>query len=302
MIKLKDGGPIFYQGVRLGRNKKPFTMYKFRTLIPDAQKIIGAELLSSKHNVVAPWGKFLRDSRLDELPQLFNILKSDMDFVGPRPERPEIYEKICKHIKGYDKRFDTKPGLIGFSQLFTPHSSPKRIRTLIDNRLLVKKQDLLWDTSIIIYTILVVVVTTCYKIFKICNKVLKNKILGMYSEKRVLERVQPIGAKIYIGSENDEKGSFAYESRLVDINEDAFLMYTNHKIDQKDSFFKLKITWNIRGKKGVSEKSAICTGKVYKESEIKNKQFKYSYVIKYTPISPLNFYMVHQYFLSESMV
>jgi lipopolysaccharide/colanic/teichoic acid biosynthesis glycosyltransferase len=119
VLRFKEGGPVFYRGVRLGMNKRPFIMYKFRTLVPGAESIMGAELLTrrlgSDQKLVTDFGKFLRDTRLDELPQLFNILKGDMDFLGPRPERPAIYERICKHIKGYDKRFDVKPGLIGYS-------------------------------------------------------------------------------------------------------------------------------------------------------------------------------------------
>src|SRR4030042_5740158 len=130
IVKIKDGGPVLYKGVRLGINKTPFIMYKFRTLSKDADKIIGAELLTaeiaSTKKLVTHFGKYLRDTRLDELPQLFNILKGDMDFVGPRPERPEIYENICSHIRNYDRRFAVKPGLIGYAQLFTPPMTPKR--------------------------------------------------------------------------------------------------------------------------------------------------------------------------------
>ena len=124
IIKLQDGGPVFYRGTRLGRNKKPFQMYKFRTLVPDAESTVGARLHSPKMGLETPIGRFLRETRLDELPQMINVIKGDMDLVGPRPERPLIYETLCKNIPGYDTRFRVKPGVIGYSQLFTPPSAP----------------------------------------------------------------------------------------------------------------------------------------------------------------------------------
>lgn len=124
IIKLKYGGPVFYKGIRLGMHKKPYVMYKFRTLPVGAQAILGAKEFSLKEFRLPWFSRFLRDSRLDELPQLFNILKGEMDFLGPRPLRPEIYEAYCKHIPNYDVRFLVRPGLIGFSQLCTPPQCP----------------------------------------------------------------------------------------------------------------------------------------------------------------------------------
>lgn len=303
IIKLLDGGPILYKGVRLGLNKEPFIMYKFRTLIPDAEKKVGAELLTSKHNLVTPVGKYLRDTRLDELPQLFNIFKGDMDFVGPRPERPQIYEEICKHINGYDKRFSIKPGLIGYSQLFTPHSSPKRIRTMIDNRFLKKKQNFMWDISMIVYTILIVTkITFCKAIRYIWNNILKTSIFCVYKEKRTLERTKLEIATVYIGLKNGNREIFTDQAVLGDINEKAFHMYSNYKLNLSNSIFKLQIQYKRWGRKGNKKKAAICYGKVLRERKTKNNHFKYSYVIKYKPISPLNFYIIHQYFLSESII
>jgi len=302
LIKLQDGGPVFYNSIRLGFNKKPFMMYKFRTLIPDADKIIGAEVLSAKHReVVTPLGKFLRNSRFDELPQLFNILKGEMDFVGPRPQRPEIVEKICKHIKGYEERFSVRPGLIGFPQLFLPHSSPKRIQSIVDNKYVKIKQKISFDICIVSYTIFIVMRITFYRTVRyIWNSILKSKILGKYKEKRTLERVKTEEARVYIGSKNSDKEIFTGEAKLVDINEEAFLIYTDHKIDQNSLLYKIEIDYEThRGRK--RKKSALCTGIVYRESEIKHNQFNYSYVIKYAPVSSLNYYIVHQYFLFEAM-
>jgi lipopolysaccharide/colanic/teichoic acid biosynthesis glycosyltransferase len=133
LIKLDDpSAPVFYRGKRLGRGKQPFTIFKFRSLKVDASRRLGNDLVSSAHNVETRIGSFIRDTRLDELPQLLNVMRGEMNLVGPRPERKEIYESTCKEIPGYDQRFRVRPGVIGYSQVFTPHCTYKRLRSLID--------------------------------------------------------------------------------------------------------------------------------------------------------------------------
>lgn len=303
IIKIQDGGPVIYKGIRLGHKKKHFMIYKFRTLVPNAEKIIGAEVLTGKHKLGTRTGKFLRDTRLDELPQLFNILKGDMDYVGPRPQRPLIYENICSHIKGYDKRFLIKPGLIGFPQLFIPHSAPKRIQSMVDNKYVDLKQKFLWDISFVIYTIFVVLKATFLKGCKyINNKIIRSIILREYGEKRSLERVMSTTSHVRIGSMVNGKEVLNYEAELKDINEEAFLVHTNHEIDKDCTVFVLQTEYKRSGRKGCKKKTAICSGKIYRKIELRDSFHKYSYVIMYTPISPFNYYIIHQYFLLESMV
>ena len=112
LIKLQDCGPVFYKGKRMGKGKKTYFMYKLRTLRVDAEKIIGGQLLTSQHRLETPIGKFLRDTRVDEIPQLFNVIRGDMDFIGPRPERWKVYEEQCKNIKGYDPLVFSFPGTL----------------------------------------------------------------------------------------------------------------------------------------------------------------------------------------------
>jgi lipopolysaccharide/colanic/teichoic acid biosynthesis glycosyltransferase len=307
VILTKEGGrPIFYKGIRIGLNKVPFTMYKFRTLSRDAENAIGAQLLTQKvasdKKLLTDFGKFLRATRLDELPQLFNILKADMDFLGPRPERPSVYEKLCKNIKGYDKRFQIKPGLIGYSQLFTPHSSPKKIRALIDNRFLMKKQNFIWDFFIIIYTIFIVM----FRIVKnsagyIWNNIIKNKILG-YNEKRLLERIKQDKATVYLASRTNDEKNFFEKAKLIDINEEAIIAYTETDLPRNDLNLRMETEYKNMFGKRKRLKVAVCQGTVYRKIELNSRPFKYAYVIKYTPVSPLNYYMVHQYFLHESFI
>lgn len=298
-ILICDGRPIFYAGPRLGLHKKPFMIYKFRTLVPDANKIIGAQLLSSSHKLVTPIGQYLRDCRLDELPQLFNVLKGDMDFIGPRPERPEIYERICRHIRDYDKRFLAKPGLIGYSQLFTPHSTPKRIRAFIDNRLMTRKQIMFWDLYVTLLTGFIILRSAAYHITKrVYSDLIMVRILRRYKEKRVSERIPHHDALVYFSW--DEK---PYEKmnvgQLMDINEEAFLMRCDHDIGRPfPSRFRFQIVIDIR-RGNEKKRSAMCTGELYKAGKCDDNS--YEYVVMYDPISPLNFYMIHQYFLKKSI-
>ncbi len=139
LIKIDDPrSPTLYRGERLGLNKKPFTILKFRTLKPNAARVLSGDLVSQGHNAETKIGSFLRDTRLDELPQLVNVLVGDMNLVGPRPERREVYEKSCKGVRGYERRFSVRPGVIGYSQVFTPHRTYKRFRSLIDYQFSIK--------------------------------------------------------------------------------------------------------------------------------------------------------------------
>ena len=116
LIKL-DGGPIFYSQERLTRDNKIFKIYKFRTMIPDAEKLSGPVLAEDRDPRITPIGRFIRLIRFDELPQLFNIIKGDMSIVGPRPERPFFTEQFEKTIPEYRYRLKVKAGLTGLAQV-----------------------------------------------------------------------------------------------------------------------------------------------------------------------------------------
>ena len=124
-VLVTSGWPVFYRGTRLGRSKTPYQMLKFRSLTKRANQVIGGRLLSRDDDLVTPIGWFLRDTRLDELPQLLNIIAGHMNFVGPRPIRPELYEKLCRDIPGYDNRFSVMPGL---PAAFEPQPTARRRR------------------------------------------------------------------------------------------------------------------------------------------------------------------------------
>jgi len=116
VVLINSEGPALYKQERVGLNGKRFTLYKFRSMRMDAESN-GAQWAVDDDPRVTKVGRFMRMTRLDELPQLLNILKGDMSFVGPRPERPVFYEKFAEYIDGFDERLKVKPGLTGLAQI-----------------------------------------------------------------------------------------------------------------------------------------------------------------------------------------
>jgi lipopolysaccharide/colanic/teichoic acid biosynthesis glycosyltransferase len=126
-VRLTSKGPIFYTQSRAGKFGKPFTMFKLRTMCVDAEKD-GAQWASggatgSRDPRVTPVGGFLRKFRIDEMPQLVNVLRGDMSFVGPRPERPEMIVELSKKIPFYEERMLVAPGITGWAQVNWPYAA-----------------------------------------------------------------------------------------------------------------------------------------------------------------------------------
>jgi lipopolysaccharide/colanic/teichoic acid biosynthesis glycosyltransferase len=119
-ILLTSGSPLLYRGRRVGRHGRIFDMYKFRTLAPDAERRLGPyygeELSRRTEEEVTGLGRVLRAAQLDEIPQLWNVLRGDMSLVGPRPIRPTFFEQLAHGIPQYWQRLVVRPGLSGFAQ------------------------------------------------------------------------------------------------------------------------------------------------------------------------------------------
>lgn len=115
-IKLDSKGPVIFKQERLGKDGKPFTMYKFRSMCVDAEAA-GPKWADKEDDRCTKVGSFLRKTRLDELPQFWNILKGEMSLVGPRPERPFFYDEFETYIHGFRNRLAVRPGLTGWAQV-----------------------------------------------------------------------------------------------------------------------------------------------------------------------------------------
>ncbi|HCY85256.1 MAG TPA: glycosyltransferase [Desulfobacteraceae bacterium] len=157
MIKLDSPGPVFYLQQRVGLNGKVFTIYKFRSMGQDSEKETGASWAQEDDPRVTRFVAFMRKTRIDELPQLFNVLKGDMSFIGPRPERPEFVSQISKVTPYYAERHAIKPGITGWAQVNgwrgetdTLEKMEKRIE---HDLAYIRNWTLLWDIKIIFLTV-----------------------------------------------------------------------------------------------------------------------------------------------------
>ena len=138
VIKIYDGGPVLYKQVRCTLNQREFNIMKFRSMRTDAEKDGVARLAKKNDDRITPVGKVIRKCRLDELPQLFNILRGDMSFIGPRPERPEIISQYMEIMPEFAFRMKVRAGLAGFAQVYgkyntTPYDKLKLDLTYIEN-------------------------------------------------------------------------------------------------------------------------------------------------------------------------
>lgn len=117
LVKLETPGSMFYSQERVGLMGKRFKVTKLRSMYTDAEKNSGAVWASKNDSRVTKVGKFIRKTRIDELPQLWNVIKGDMSMIGPRPERPELTEKFSKEVEGFEQRLRVLPGLSGYAQV-----------------------------------------------------------------------------------------------------------------------------------------------------------------------------------------
>lgn len=149
LIKITSPGPVLYKQQRVGKDGRLFTLYKFRTMIKDAEKTVGPVLARRDDPRVTKVGKVLRSARLDELPQLFNVLRGDMSLVGPRPERPHF---VKRHKALHELRLAVKPGLTGFAQIRSFYDLKPGHKIKYDY-LYIQKRSLLLNLYILFLTI-----------------------------------------------------------------------------------------------------------------------------------------------------
>jgi exopolysaccharide biosynthesis polyprenyl glycosylphosphotransferase len=157
-VKLSSRGPIFYSHERIGRYGKPFTIYKFRSIYVNAE-LNGPELSSKNDTRITKFGRFMRKSRLDEIPNFFNVIKGDMSLVGPRPERKYFIEKITKRAPHYLHLLKVKPGITSWGQVKFGYAEDvdQMVKRLKYDMIYLDNMSLYVDIKIIIYTLLTIV-------------------------------------------------------------------------------------------------------------------------------------------------
>lgn len=151
-IKIFDPGPVFYSQERSGRYEKPFKVYKFRTMRVDAEKLSGPMLAQENDPRITRLGAFLRAVRLDELPQIWNVLVGDMSIVGPRPERPFFVEQFKQEIPEYVYRMNVKPGITGLAQVYGKYNTTAYDKLIYD-LVYIQNAGIRADLTIIIQTV-----------------------------------------------------------------------------------------------------------------------------------------------------
>jgi lipopolysaccharide/colanic/teichoic acid biosynthesis glycosyltransferase len=155
-IKIEDGGPVFFRQERVGLGGEPFMAFKFRSMRPDAEAGVGAVQAVERDPRVTRIGRFMRATAMDELPQLLNILRGDMSFVGPRALRPGEIEagrggvlERLEDVPGFATRVSVRPGLTGVAQVYAPRDVPRRHKFRYD-RIYVRRGSFWLDVRLIL--------------------------------------------------------------------------------------------------------------------------------------------------------
>lgn len=151
-IKLCDGGPVFYRQVRLTRGGRKFHILKFRSMRPDAESDGIARLATDRDARITPVGRIIRACRMDEVPQLFNVLKGDMTLVGPRPERPELAALYAQELPTFPLRLQVKAGLTGFAQIYGRYNTAPYDKLEMD-LIYISKMSMVLDLRLIFATV-----------------------------------------------------------------------------------------------------------------------------------------------------
>ena len=161
-IKLDEGlkAPVIFRQIRIGEEGRPYQIFKFRSMRIDAEKDGKAKWAVVGDSRITRVGGFLRKTRLDELPQIFNVIRGDMSFVGPRPERPEFVVTLSEKIEYYSERHRVKPGITGWAQIRYPYGASDKdaLEKLQYDLYYVKNHSLFLDFLILLQTVEVIIV------------------------------------------------------------------------------------------------------------------------------------------------
>jgi len=293
LVKLAHGGDVFWSGQRLGKNRTPFTMYKIHTLNNNAERLLGKNQLTdgsaSRYGLELRFGQFLRETHLDELPQLLNVIKGDMCLFGPRPIRREVYEDQCQHIPEYDLRFQVKPGLIGYSQVLLTHNSNKKIAKKLDNQFVRSPPTQSKQILFVFWVFLALTGKMLVKLLRLMGRI--GRI-----ERRTLQRTYHRNTCVQTMNKCDCKGV------LRELSNKVMVVQLNHKLLNPNTTLLLEtrfLDWATFKRK---RKIAYCITTVLSERTVVDKKYPYAYTLNYDTDSPLNRYRIEKYFLRRSVL
>jgi lipopolysaccharide/colanic/teichoic acid biosynthesis glycosyltransferase len=280
VLVVTQGNP-FYRGVRLGRGGRQFNIYKFRTLVPAAATATADRVLPADGSLTTPLGGFLRDVRLDELPQLINVIRGDMNICGPRPVRPAIAFICAQQIPNYNVRYRVRPGMIGHPQVFMSHGTPKRIRSAYHWLLLKRPASILGELSL-------VAITGLSLLAKLGRKVVR-RARRLVVGRTVLAPACPPGAKIALESGDQER----HEARITRIT-DRFVYFECPVVLDDQAVLKARVSCRIRG--GSKWRHARIAGDLKRVRQLAPSG-GFLYVLKFEPQSDYSRHIVLSYFL-----
>lgn len=292
-----QGRPILYSGDRLGKDRRIFRILKFRTLVDGAAEATESGVLPKRSNLETPLGDFLRASRLDELPQLLNVLRGDMNLIGPRPVRPEIARVLSATVADYDKRFQVKPGLFGYTQVLMTHGAPKQLRGRL-NALLTRRPAHIWKEPFVLgYMFWAVMSNAARGALGLLGEAIRR---GARPERRREPRKRPRFTTV----STVVSGRSAACGRLCDINDEAFTFWSAGELEGQVHTFALRR--DFPG--GRRPRLALCTGVARHRlangadlrSGVPDGGFK-KYIVYYRPISDFQTYRIDKYFLENAI-
>jgi lipopolysaccharide/colanic/teichoic acid biosynthesis glycosyltransferase len=319
MLRLTQGAPIFYKGIRLGKDKKPFVIYKFRTLALDTERQMQQCVLPAGSGLETPMGKFLRDTRLDEIPQLYNILRGDMNFIGPRPVRRGIARKMGRTISGYECRFSVRPGLLGYAQLYMTHRTPKAIRAKF-NAHFCRLRAIFWkEPLLMLLTITGMAQKGMGYLGEFINRGRKSRTIGVRCQEArsffIAEKLSLLVDRYCLRTtqltfEGAEEGNV--DCLLLNINDEALSFLTSAPLAADQRTFLLQRQIKRSRKKVVKarcrvylalrDKNCNCMGLKIESIYMNSARFSHYYIAYYEPLSDVDAYMIDKYFLGNSIL
>ena len=300
MLEKPPRPSFFYRGERLGKDMHPFMMVKIRTLREDEGFEKEGVTLPPGSGRELKMGAFLRESRLDELPQLWNVMVGDMNVVGPRPLRRSQYQKLRAHLPQVDERFRVKPGMTGYAQFMTPSHTPKRIRIAIDNHYIRKGNQPVRDLLLVLWTILSVGLNVLQKAFRRVGmdwRIFSSR-RSLHDQRRLSRHRIRYG---WVQMTNEDFTDIGHPLIPIhDINYQAvsFVPGREHPLGESCNFFLV----GTRDPKRSILKRAHCCGYVQKHYPPESDgNLSGRVVLSYEPVSDLHRFVVDHYILHESV-